>query len=145
MNKKEIKQGIKSIIDAIKISVDNIEEYSQSYIDIKEHLDAIQQIEEENSVETGIDYETVLNDTLRSCIRESGDIQDIENQFDYLLADLDNWQSEVSDKKSEQIQELYIDILAEIKDSFEIDSIECVEDLQSQLDDMIDGLNDIII
>ncbi|OSA95742.1 UNVERIFIED_ORG: hypothetical protein B2H93_04790 [Clostridium botulinum] len=145
MKKSEIKQGIKSIIDAVKIARENIEEYLQPYSDIKGRLDEIQSIEEENGIETGVDYEEIANDTLRSCITKSGDIQYVEEQFDILLSDLENWMEEVSERKSEQIQEQYIDVLTEIKDNFDIDSIECEEDLDSQLFDIINSLEDMEI
>lgn len=145
MKKSEIKDGIKSIINAINTARKNIEEYLQPYLDIKNHLDEIQSIEENNGIETGMDYETIAIDTLRSCIEQSRDIEEITEQFDYLNSDLENWQYEVSEDKSEQIQEKYIDVLTEIKDNFELDIIESVEDLDNQLYDMITGLEDIAI
>jgi chromosome segregation ATPase len=145
MKKSEIKDGIKSIMDSINTAKENIEEYLQPYEEIKNHLDEIQSIEEENGIETGLDYEMVANDTLRSCIEQSGDIEDITNQFDYLISDLESWQSEVSENKSEKIQEDYIDIITEIKDNFELDSIECSEDLENQLCDMSQALNNVIV
>ncbi|MBZ9693355.1 hypothetical protein [Clostridium sp. M14] len=145
MRKSEIKQGVKSIIEAIITARENVDEYLQPYKDIKEHLEAIQSIEEDNGLETGFDYEEIENDTLRSCISESGDIQDIENQFEMLMSDLENWQDESSEKKSEQIQEQYVDVLSEIKESFDIDSIECEEDVDDRLYDMINSLEDMEI
>lgn len=145
MRKSDIKQGIKLIIEAINTAKDNIEEYLQPYVDIKEHLEAIQSIEEENGLEAVIDYETILDDILRNCINNSGDIQEIENQFEILMADLENWQDESSEKKSEQIQEQYVDVLSEIKESFGIDSIECEEDVRSRLYDMIGNLEEMEI
>lgn len=145
MKKSEIKDGIKSIVNAIATARENIEEYIQPYKDIKEHLDAIQSIEEENSIDLGVDYEAMENDALRSCITESGDIQEIEEQYDYLLGDLENWADESSEKKSQQIQEEYIDIISEIKGNFEVDSIECEQDLDDQLFDMINALEEMEI
>lgn len=145
MRKSEIKQGVKSIMEAITTARENIDEYLQPYKDIKEHLETIQSIEEDNGLETGLDYETIEDDTLRSCISESGDIQDIENQFEMLMSDLENWQDESSEKKSEQIQEQYVDVLSEIKESFDIDSIECEEDIDDRLHDMINSLEDMEI
>ncbi|MBY6838762.1 hypothetical protein [Clostridium botulinum] len=145
MRKSEIKQGVKSIMEAITTARENIDEFLQPYKDIKEHLEAIQSIEEDNGLETGFDYEEIENDTLRSCISESGDIQDIENQFEMLMSDLENWQDESSEKKSEQIQEQYVDVLSEIKESFDIDSIECEEDVDDRLYDMINSLEDMEI
>lgn len=145
MKKSEIKDGIKLITSAINTARENMKEYLKPYEDIKEHLQAIQSIEEENCLDIGLDYESVAIDTLRSCITESADIQEVEEQLDYLISDLENWAEESSEKKAEQIQEDYIDVLSEIKDNFEIDSMDCDEDLDNQLFDLITALEEVII
>jgi len=145
MKKSEIKQGIKLIIYAINTARKDIDERLKPYKDIKEHLDSIQTIAEDNGIDTSIDYESILDDTLRSCITENADIQYIDEQFDMLLADLENWQDESSEKKSQQIQEQYVDVLSEIKESIEIDNIECEQDLDDRLFDMIGNLEEMEI
>lgn len=105
-------------------------------------------MKKENVIKTGLDYEIVVDDTLRSCINKSGDTEDIQNievQFSILFADLENWQEEVSENESEEIQRQYFDTLTDIKESFDIDSIESIEDLESQLLDMMKRLEDMEI
>lgn len=145
MKKSEIKDNIKSIVEVIKIARENMDKYLQQYKNIKEHLYAIQLIEEENGIDSGINYKTIEIETLVSFLSVNEDIQEIEEQFDRLLSDLENWQDESSENKAEQIQENYIDTLIEIKESFDIDSIECEEDLDNQLFDMINTLEDMEI
>lgn len=108
-------------------------------------LEKIQEIQDENGVETGIDFESVSNNTLRSCIENSADIEDIFNQFDYLIADLDCWKDDSSEEKQEEINEKYIDVLNEIREIYELDSIEEEDDLINQLDEMINALDDMEI
>lgn len=148
MEKSEIKNGIQLIIEAIKTARENMDVYLKPYKDIKEHLDIIQSIEKENGIETGLDYEIVADDTLRSCINKNGDNEDIQNievQFSILLVDLGNWQEDLSDNESEQIQKQYVDILTDIQESFDVDNMESIEDLESQLLDMIKRLEDVEI
>lgn len=145
MRKSDIKKYIKSIIESMNNARENMDEYLQPYKDIKEHLEAIQNIEEENGIDLCVDYEAIENDALRSCITEGGDIQDMEDSYNSLLEDLENWADESSEKKSEQIQEDYIDVLSDIKEIFEIDCIECEDDLESMLSDMITQLEDMEI
>lgn len=145
MKKSEIKEGIKNIINSVKVVIENIEEIIEPYKNIKENLEEIQSIEEDNEIETCIDYDMVNSDTLRSCINNSGDIGFMQEQFDMLLADLENWQSEASESKSETIQEQYIDTIVEVRETLDVDSIESEEDLDNQLHDIISGLEEIEI
>lgn len=145
MKKSEIKQGIKSIKEAIIIVRESIDEKLQPYEYVKEHLEAIEEIQNESGIDCGIDFETVLCDALRSCIYDNPDVEEINSQFEILLDDLESWLDEVGERKQEQIQEQYIDILNEIKDNFDVDSIECQEDLDNQLFDMLNALDDMEI
>lgn len=145
MRKAEIRDGVNSIKGAIEVAKENMEGYFKPYVSIKEHLDSIQSIADEYGIETDLDYETVADDTLVSCIHESEYIQDIENQFEALLSDLEDWSCGVSEKKAEQIEEQYIATLVDIKEIFDVDSIGCQEDLESQLTDMLNTLADMEI
>jgi hypothetical protein len=145
MKKSEIKQEIQSIIDAIKTARKNIDDCLIPYKKTKELLKGLIKIEEEYGIENGIDYETIEIDTIKSCIENSEDIQEVENQFDYLIADLENWRDESSERKGEQIQEDYIDVINEVKDNCEFDSVECEQDLDDRLFDTINALEEIEI
>jgi lipid II:glycine glycyltransferase (peptidoglycan interpeptide bridge formation enzyme) len=145
MKKSEIKQGIQSIINVIKTARENIDDYLIPYKKTKELLNDLIKIEEEYGVDNGIDYETIEVDTLKRCIENSEEIQEIEIQFDYLITDLENWRDESSERKGEQIQEDYIDVINEIKDNCEFNSVECEQDLDDRLFDTINALEEIVI
>jgi hypothetical protein len=145
MKKSDIKQGIKLIIDAVSTARKNIDDCLIPYKKTKELLNDLVKIEEEYGVENGIDYETIEIDTLKSCIENNENIQEIGTQFDYLLADLENWKDDSSERKAEQIQEDYIDMINEIKDNCEFDTVECEQDLDDRLFDTINALEEMVI
>lgn len=145
MKKSEIKQGIKSIKEAILVVRESIDEIIEPYENIEEHLVEIQEIQNKAGIDCGIDFEMVLCDALRSCIYDNSDVEEINNKFESLLGDLDLWLEDAGERKQEQIKEQYIYVLNDIKDGFDIDSIECEEDLDNQLFDMINELDSIII
>lgn len=145
MRKSEIKSQVKEIInltESVRKGIDNIlEPFNRIY----ELLTKIETIEEENMIDTGIDFETTKDDILRNCIEENTEIEEIFDLFENLISDLQVWQEEVSENKSEEIQERYIDILEEIKENFDIASIECSEDLDNQLFDITTQLEEMEI
>lgn len=143
MKKSEIKEGIKLIQDSITRARKKAEEYLQPYEEIKKHFEAIEEIQDENGIDCGIDFESASIEILISCIDNNEDIVEISDQFDILINDLEDWCEEVSEEKSETIQEKYIDVLDEIKDDFDTDSIESEDDLDNKLSDMFNALNEI--
>lgn len=145
MRKTEIIKNIKLIIENLNAANNNIEEYTEPYKNIQEHLKEIEEIESENSFNLALDYDAISHDALRSCIRENGDIKEMETNFDNLLSELEEWASKSSEKKSEQIQEEYIDKLSNIKDNFDIDSIQCESDLENMLSEMIAQLEELLV
>lgn len=142
MKKSEIKSQIKEIISLTENVRKNVEDILEPFNQISELLTKIETIEIDNMIDTGICFDTVKDDTIRSCIQDKSEVEEIFNLFENLISDLQDWQEEVSENKSEEIQEKYIDVLEEIKDNFDIDSIECQEDLDNQLFDIINQLKD---
>lgn len=145
MKKSEIKYALELLVDNIENVIDNLEEIFEPYEKVKESIETIQEVEREDDIETGIDFEIVLGDTLRSCILNNTDFEQIDTQFSNFISELENWIEEVSEKKQDQIREKYLDVICDIKDQFDIDSIEDVVDLENQLNDMINDLKDIEI
>lgn len=143
MKKSEIQESINSIIDVLKTARDNIEEILEPYEDVKENLEEIQQIEFDYDIETGIDFEAALNDTIRSCVETSGDIEAMHDAFGEFYDKLSEWQETVGEEEYNKIEELYINPLADVKEIFDIDSIEEADDLDTQLFDMINALEEI--
>lgn len=145
MKKSEIKLQIKEIASLTENIRKNIDDILEPFNEISELLTKIETIEVDNMIDTGICFDTVKDDTIRSCIQDKSEVEEIFNLFENLISDLQDWQEEVSENKSEEIQEKYIDALEEIKDNFDIDSIECKEDLDNQLFEIINQLKDMEI
>lgn len=143
MKKSEIKYALELLVDSIEKVLDNLEDVFEPYEKVKESIESIQEVEREDGVETGIDFEIVLGDTLRSCILNNTDFEQIDTQFSDFISELENWIEEVNEKKQDQIREKYLDIVCDIKDQFDIDSVEEVVDLENQLNDMVNSLKDI--
>lgn len=142
MKKSEIKQWTKSIKIAIQNARENIDDILTPYNNVKTHLENIEEVESNFGIDCGIDYEYILGNTITSCIQDNESIEEINNQFDELLSNLEEWYDESSVGKQEEIQEQYIDVLNEIREIFEVDNIECEEDLDNQLFDMFNALDD---
>lgn len=136
MRKSEIREHIKDIIDSIELCLENVDDILSPYTDIEEHLKSIEEIQDNEGIDIGLDFEQVLGDTLRSCLENHRYIEDIHSNFESLICDLENWLDEVSESRQELIQEKYIDVLNEIIGSLDYDSIQCREDLESQLEDL---------
>lgn len=145
MKKSEIKAGIKSIIESVEIVRKGLEEQLSEYKKIVEHLDAIEEIERESAICTGIYFEETKGEILRNYIDDNGDVEEITNKFEELIDDLENWQEEVSESKSDKIQEDYIDILNEIKDGFEAMEVDTEEEFENSLYDVISALEEMDI
>ena len=145
MKKSEIKQWTKSIKIAIQNARENIDDILMPYNNVKTHLESIEEVENNFGIDCGIDYEYILGNTIASCIQDNENIEEINNQFDELLSNLEEWYEESSVSKQEEIQEQYVDVLNEIREMFEIDNIECEEDLDNQLFDMFNALDDMEI
>ena len=142
MKKSEIKSQIKNIKKIIQDARNNEEKILKPWNDIVELLNKIETIEEENMIDTNIYFDTVKDDTIQSCIENSYEIEQIFDSFETLISDLECWQEEVSESKSEEIQENYIDILNEIKENFELESIQDEEDFDNYLFDMLNQLKE---
>ena len=142
MKKSEIKSQIKNIISLIEDARNSEDRILNPYNDIVELLNKIEIIEEENMIDTNIYFETVKNDTIKSCIESSSEYECIFDSFETLISDLECWQEDLSENKSDEIQEIYIDVLNEIQESFDLDLIECKEDFDNYLFDMLNQLKD---
>lgn len=143
MNKREIRSEIKTIIEAINIFRNNLDDVLVPYESIKTKLEEIQGLEEQYGVECNIDYEETLDTLLASCIDNSEYIADISEKFDMLISDIECWQEDVSERKYDEIQEEYLDVLSEIKYLLDSNEATCKDDIEDTLADMINQLEEI--
>lgn len=142
MRKSDIKSDIKDIIASLKCARVEMEDYIKPYHDIGKLLDKIENIEEENMIDTDIIFEDAKANALRSCLEENSYMEDIDSSFEGFIADLENWQEEVSKNKSEEIQEKYIDVINEIREQINFDEVNDEEDLVNQLFDVLTSLEE---
>lgn len=136
MRKSEIKSGVKIILESINNFREELDEVLQPIEEITKHLESIQNIQDEHGLDCGIDFEEVERDLIINLIEDNSDFEEINNSFDYLITDLENWMEDVSERKQEQIQEEYIDVLEELRTNIDTSG---VYDKDS-LDDMLIGL-----
>ena len=142
MNKKDVKNGIKNIQLVVKDFNENYEEQLKPLEVIKEHIDKLKDIEENNGIDLEIDWEEIEGKAIRSLLVENEYISNIEETIDQLECDLEDWSGEASENKAEQIQEIYIEPLQAIKELLSIDSVQCIEDIDNMVGDIREGLNE---
>ena len=145
MKKSEIKMQVNGIMELIKNAREEEEKILNPWYEIVELLNKIENIEEDNMIDTNIYFDTVKDDTIQSCIDNSYEIEQIFDSFETLISDLECWQEEVSESKSDEIQENYIDILNEIKENFDLQSIQDEEDFDNYLFNMYNQLEEMDI
>ena len=136
---------VNGIMELIKNAREEEEKILNPWYEIVELLNKIENIEEDNMIDTNIYFDTVKDDTIQSCIDNSYEIEQIFDSFETLISDLECWQEEVSESKSDEIQENYIDILNEIKENFVLESIQDEEDFDNYLFDMYNQLEEMDI
>lgn len=140
MKKSEIKSGVKNILQSISNFRGQLDDILQPIDDIREHLEAIQNIQDEYGLDCTVDFEEVERDLIINLIEENSNFEEINNSFDYMVSDLENWMEDVSETKQEQIQEEYIDVLEELRTN--IDMSEVYD--KDSLDDMLIGVENAI-
>ncbi len=140
MKKSEIKSGVKIILQSISNFRGQLDDILQPIDDIREHLEAIRNIQDEYGLDCTVDLEEVERDLIINLIEENSYFEEINNSFDYIVSDLENWMEDVSETKQEQIQEEYIDVLEELRTN--IDMSEVYD--KDSLDDMLIGVENAI-
>lgn len=137
MNKREIKARVKEIKKDAETIEERLNEELEIFEEIKGHIEAITEIQDDKGIDCGVDFETVLNDSFRSVIEESECIATLRDEINTLKTDIEEWQSEVSDSKAESIQEDYIDVFYEVVEYLDFNDAECLEDVISRIDECL--------
>lgn len=136
MKKSEIKDGVKNIVSAINNFRDQLDDLYAPIDEIKEHFEAINQIQEDNGLDCGVEIEDIERNLITNLLDDNEDYQEIDNAFDNIICDLEGWSDDVSDNKREQIQDDYIQPLEDIRNN--IDLSEVFD--KDTLDDMLIGI-----
>lgn len=136
MKKTEIKKRIQEISDTIQTFRDELHDLLEPYYIITSRLDDLYDDQEKAGVILNIDYEDVKATAFRDMITESDIWENIEFDFDNLLKELEIFEDESSERKAEQIREIYINGIEDIKTDIDIYEVED----EDSLDDMLIGV-----
>lgn len=142
MKKSEIKSGIKVILESINNFREQLSDILKPINEIKSHLESIQSIQDEYGIYSGIDFEEVEGHLITNLVEENEEFEEINNSFDYIIADLENWMEDASERKQEQIQEEYIDVLEDLRNYIDMSEVYDEDSLDDMLIGLINGIEE---
>lgn len=133
MKKSEIKSGIKVILESINNFREQLSDILKPINEIKSHLESIQSIQDKHSIDAGIDFEEIERALITNLVEEN---------FDYIIADLENWMEDASEGKQEQIQQEYIDVLEDLRNYIDMSEVYDEDSLDDMLIGLINGIEE---
>ena len=143
MEKLEIKEQVKEIIEAIKGFKRDLGDTLSPLYDIKVHFEAIMKIELSECIETELDFEEAERTLLWDIMENDSEFNEIHVFFDNLLEELEEFE-EAKDIEEERKQSGYIETLKEIKDSIDTSYINSTDEFEEALDNAITSLTEMI-
>ena len=105
MNKRELKKELKAIKKELEGIISNIDKIFKPVEIVSSYIEKITEVQEEYSVCTDTDFDEIKEEMIKLIISENEGCCYVEEKLDELQSELDYWQSEVSGRKSEEIQE----------------------------------------
>lgn len=142
MKKSEIKSGVRNIITVIKNVRGQIDDMLQPIYEVKKHFDAVEELETKYDIECDTNFDEVIGVAINNYMNDNEQISEIDSAFNNLISDLEDWMYDSSEKKQEQIQEEYIDVLEELREGLDTSDVYDKESLDELLVDLVHRIND---